>query len=208
MYILKSTESFRNGTPKNEANWHFSKSYPPFAKFYRIPQTVYVQVHPHTQELVSGGAAAKDSRPASISRYEPTQCKMSSDPLFNVKSEPESAGPSSEFDKLHISPVLRFLREQFLELRSRFCLRRHYSPFKKIDYGQLGHALDSPSELGFIPIRSKRSARLFCNPSSLLLRVFLAVLLYLSYIFLFTFVFFLENNNQTNFLSIVDRWTF
>jgi hypothetical protein len=41
-------------TPKNEANWHFSKSYPPYAKFYRIPQTVYVQAHPHTQELVSG----------------------------------------------------------------------------------------------------------------------------------------------------------
>jgi hypothetical protein len=28
------------------------------------------------------------------------------DPLFNVNSEPESTGPSSEFYKLHISPVL------------------------------------------------------------------------------------------------------
>jgi hypothetical protein len=28
------------------------------------------------------------------------------DPLFNVNSEPESRGPSSEFYKLHISPVL------------------------------------------------------------------------------------------------------
>jgi hypothetical protein len=123
-----------------------------------------------------------------------------SHPLFNVDRLPSSEGPSSEFCRLHISPVLLFLRELFLELRSRFCLRRHFSHLYRKGYGQLGLGYGQHSELGLSPIRSKGSARLFGNPSSLLLRVFLAVVLYLlavvQYLSLF-FVSFIEKNKQT-----------
>jgi hypothetical protein len=71
-----------------------------------------------------------------------------SDPLFNVTQVPSSEGPSSEFYQLHISPVLIFLRELFLELRSRFCLRRHFSPLHQKGYGQLGFGYGHCSELG------------------------------------------------------------
>jgi hypothetical protein len=62
--------------------------------------------------------------------------KQNSHPLFTVSWIPSSDGPSSEF--FHISPVLIFLRELFLELQSRFCLHQHFSPLNQMDYGQLG----------------------------------------------------------------------
>jgi hypothetical protein len=62
-------------------------------------------------------------------------------------------------------------------------------------------SLDAPSELGFSRIRSKRSARIFGNPSVLLLRVFLAVVQYLlavvQYLSLFFVSFIGKTNNQT-----------
>jgi hypothetical protein len=59
-------------------------------------------------------------------------------PLFNVKSEPESAGPSSEFDKIHISPVLisdTFRKRTIPRTPIPFLLTSTLLTLQKIGYG-------------------------------------------------------------------------